>query len=142
MSTVEVCLIRHAESVSNAGGIWQGHGDSHLSERGLQQVDALAGAVSDEHFDIAVSSDLRRAFDTSKSLGRAIEADEAWREIDVGQWEGLTMQQVFEKFPEQVLALKNQCLRNIVNLHDGRLKNHFIFEWVMQVVQLHMLFSL
>lgn len=108
MSTLEVCLVRHAESVSNAGGVWQGHGDSPLSDRGQTQADALKRALADEKYDLVVSSDLSRAADTAQSASGPLELDRTWREIDVGDWEGMTMEQVVEQFPEQIAALKER----------------------------------
>lgn len=106
MSVLEICLVRHAQSVSNASGIWQGQGDSPLSDIGRRQVEALREALRDEQYHLAVSSDLSRAADTAKALGVQADHDSAWREIDVGAWEGLTMTQVVERFPEQIAALK------------------------------------
>ncbi|MFZ1865498.1 MAG: histidine phosphatase family protein [Polyangiales bacterium] len=106
MSMIEICLVRHAQSVSNASGVWQGQGDSPLSDEGRRQVDALRSALEQEHFQLVVSSDLSRAADTAKALGADIEHDAGWREIDVGAWEGLTMPEVVERFPEQIEALK------------------------------------
>jgi probable phosphoglycerate mutase len=106
MSVLEVCLIRHAQSESNAKGVWQGQGDSPLSEAGRRQVEALAGALAAERWDLILSSDLSRAADTAKASGNRIEHDRQWREIDVGDWEGLNMEQVVERFPEQIEALK------------------------------------
>ena len=106
MSTLEVCLVRHGQSVSNAAGDWQGQGDSPLSEIGRTQVEGLGLALAGEHYDLVLSSDLSRAADTAKASGVEVEHDRAWREIHVGDWEGLTMEQVVERFPEQIEALK------------------------------------
>ncbi len=106
MSMLEVCLVRHAQSVSNASGVWQGQGNSPLSEVGRAQVASLAGVLRSEPCDLVISSDLTRAADTAKAAGAEVEHDPAWREIDVGDWEGLTMEQVIERFPEQIEALK------------------------------------
>ncbi len=108
MSTLEVCLVRHAESVSNAKGVWQGHGDAPLSDLGQTQADALERVLADEHFDLVISSDLSRAADTAQAARKPIELDPAWREIDVGDWEGMTMEEVVERFPEQIAALKER----------------------------------
>ena len=108
MSTLEVCLVRHAESVSNAAAVWQGHGDSPLSDRGRTQADALKRALADEQYDLVISSDLSRAADTARSAGGPMELDPAWREIDVGDWEGMTMEEVVAQFPEQIAALKER----------------------------------
>ncbi|MDH3202442.1 MAG: histidine phosphatase family protein [Myxococcales bacterium] len=108
MMTLEVCLVRHAESVSNAKGVWQGHGDAALSDRGRTQTDALERALAEERYDFVISSDLRRAADTARAAGGRLELDPAWREIDVGDWEGMTMEEVVERFPEQIAALKER----------------------------------
>ena len=108
MSTVEVCLVRHAQSESNAAGVWQGQGDSPLSAMGRRQVEALAHHIAGEPFDLAISSDLSRAAETSRAIGMEVEQDRAWREIDVGDWEGLSMDQVMERFPEQIEALRQR----------------------------------
>jgi broad specificity phosphatase PhoE len=106
MSTLEVCLVRHGQSVSNARGVWQGHGDSPLSDDGRTQVDGLRRALRGQAYDLVISSDLSRAADTAKAAEVQVEHDRAWREIHVGDWEGLTMEQVVERFPEQIEALK------------------------------------
>ena len=65
-------------------------------------------AVDGRGYDLAIASDLSRAADTAKALGAPVEHDAAWREIDVGAWEGLTMEQVVERFPEQIAALRER----------------------------------
>jgi probable phosphoglycerate mutase len=106
MSMLELCLVRHAQSVSNASGVWQGHGDSPLSDTGRMQVQALHRALRREHYDLVLSSDLTRAADTAIATGAEVEHDRAWREIDVGNWEGLTMDEVLVRFPGEIEALK------------------------------------
>lgn len=108
MTAVEICLVRHGESVSNASGVWQGQGDSPLSDRGRAQAEALARALEGSHFDRVLSSDLRRASGTAGALGRPVQTDPRWRELDVGAWEGLTMEQVAERFPEQIVAMRER----------------------------------
>ena len=108
MSVLEVCFVRHAQSVSNAAGIWQGHGDSPLSETGRGQVADLRTALRGQAFDLAISSDLSRAADTAKALGVEVRHDHRWRAIDVGEWEGLSMEQVIERFPDQIAALRER----------------------------------
>ena len=80
MSVLEVCFVRHAQSVSNAAGVWQGHGDSHLSDLGRAQVEALRASISGGEYDLALSSDLSRAADTAKASGVEVEHDRAWRD--------------------------------------------------------------
>lgn len=99
-------LVRHGESVSNAVGRWQGQGDAELSDRGRRQATALAERLQAISFDRIVASDLQRAAETAAALGRPMTTDPQWREIDLGGWEGLTREEVAERFPEQVEALR------------------------------------
>ena len=98
MSEASLLLIRHAESSWNATGRWQGHGDPPLSDRGRAQADALARELARETIDVLVSSDLRRAAETAAILGRARglrpELNPRLRELDLGDWEGLTSEQI------------------------------------------------
>jgi probable phosphoglycerate mutase len=100
--TTRILVIRHGESEWNAVGRWQGHADPPLSDRGEQQARAAAdrlGAVG-----AIVASDLRRAATTavliSQGLGVGpVIVDERLRERDVGEWTGLTRQEIDEQFP-------------------------------------------
>jgi broad specificity phosphatase PhoE len=77
-----------------------------LSEVGRGQVDSLRRALHRERYDLVLSSDLSRAADTANAASAEVELDAAWREIDVGEWEGLTAAEVAQRFPEQIEALK------------------------------------
>jgi broad specificity phosphatase PhoE len=106
---MHVTFVRHGESISNAAGIWQGHSNSELSERGIAQAEALAARLAGSRFDRIVCSDLRRAAHTADIVGSALGMtalrDPAWREINLGRWEGLTRASVREQFPDEVAAL-------------------------------------
>ena len=108
MSFIEVTLVRHAQSQSNAEGIWQGHGDSALSDLGNRQVEDLSKTLGDQNFDLVLSSDLQRTQSTSRATGVDAELDAQWREINVGDWDGLTMEEVFKQFPDQLIALRDR----------------------------------
>lgn len=98
-------FIRHAESVSNAAERWQGQTDSPLSDRGREQARALAERLASRTFDRVVASDLTRAAETARALGRPVDVDPTWREIHLGRWEGLTRSEVAERFPDELEAL-------------------------------------
>src|SRR5690606_4646345 len=53
------------------------------------------------------SSDLSRALRTGQSLGVPVHQNPAFREIFLGQWEGLTREEVARRFPDEVRALKD-----------------------------------
>ncbi len=102
---MRVTFIRHAESQSNLDGRWQGQSNSPLSKGGRLQARALALRLAGQKFDLVLASDLDRTQETARALERPIELSPAWREIDVGSWEGLTHGQVATRFPEQIAAL-------------------------------------
>jgi len=91
-------LIRHAESTWNSERRWQGWGDPPLSERGLEQAQALARALAGEEIDALFTSDLLRAIQTAeplaRALGRQASPDRALRELDIGAWTGLTREEI------------------------------------------------
>lgn len=49
-----------------------------------------------------MSSDLSRAYDTARAIRGElpVERDVRWREFAFGAWEGLTWEQILERFPE------------------------------------------
>lgn len=98
--SIEITFIRHGETTGNLANTWQSHGDSPLSERGQRQVDAAAKRLAHDGFDLVVSSDLGRAATTARLLGHQPELDPIWREADVGAWEGLTTEEIAERFPD------------------------------------------
>lgn len=68
---------------------------------GRAQAQALAALLRDEPFDYAVSSDLSRAYDTARSIcgDRPVHRDRRWREFAFGKWEGLTWNEIVERWP-------------------------------------------
>lgn len=100
-------LIRHAETSHNASGIYQGQTDSALSELGHDQARLLAQRLAEEELtlDQLYSSVSGRALQTSEYIsqitGKAIIENEGLQEINLGNWEGLTWNQICDKFPQE-----------------------------------------
>lgn len=95
-SPVPYILLRHAETESNARGIWHGATDEPISPMAVEETRNAAmrlRLVSDPRFMRIVSSDLRRAVQTAEtikeSLGLStISLDPLLRERDMGEWAG------------------------------------------------------
>jgi probable phosphoglycerate mutase len=106
-------LIRHGETEWNAGGRWQGHADIPLNDAGREQARRLAARLRREgvRFDAIYSSDLLRAWETAAIVGEALgtppAALPALREIDVGAWSGLTVQEVAARDGELLARLES-----------------------------------
>lgn len=104
---MEITVVRHGESESNAAGLWQGQGDSPLSPTGRDQSKALAERLSRRSYDLVLSSDLRRAADTADYLGLKVETLAEWRELDVGRWEGKSRQEVEAEDPDALAVVRS-----------------------------------
>lgn len=112
MSAARVVLVRHAESVWNAAGRWQGQTGPGLSVLGRRQADVTAAFIASTERDVRVvfSSDLSRvtetAAPTARMLGLEPQLDKRLREIDVGWWSGLTDAQITERDPATMQAMR------------------------------------
>ncbi|MEW6173039.1 MAG: alpha-ribazole phosphatase [Bacillota bacterium] len=99
-----IYLIRHGETIWNHALRYQGHADIALNERGILQAEALARRLEVERFAAFFSSDLCRALDTARIIARphggGVKTLPALREIDFGEWEGLTRDEIKAGFPE------------------------------------------
>ncbi len=89
-------LIRHGETFWNRMGRWQGHAAVPLNEEGMHQARLLADYLLPQSNQITAiyASDLKRASDTAQALAdrlkKPLHHDARLREIDVGEWQGLT----------------------------------------------------
>lgn len=102
---MEITFLRHGESTGNASGIIQGTDSSPLSERGRSQAVAVGERLSTTRFDLVVSSDMERAVQTAEALDVPFSIDARWREMDVGEWDGLTGEEIAARFTGELAAL-------------------------------------
>ena len=103
-------LIRHGE-VEGAAGTLLGRTDRPLSERGVSQAHHLAGELSTEQLTAVYSSDLQRASMTAEIIAAPhqlqVEPNSAWREIDMGEWEGRSLAALHEETPALLTQVYN-----------------------------------
>jgi probable phosphoglycerate mutase len=98
--TTRIGLIRHGETAWNITGRWQGHAPVPLNDEGRLQAQLLAEHLAPLADQVAAicSSDLSRAAATAAAIGAAImkppQLDPRLREIDLGDWQGLTREDV------------------------------------------------
>lgn len=99
---MELWLVRHGESTWNRDRRFQGDRDAELSPRGREQAQALAAALAGQGLGALYASPLARARDTAAACGQAlglpITTVEDLREIGLGDWEGLTVDTVVERY--------------------------------------------
>ena len=98
-------IIRHGETEWNSQGRIQGHTDIPLSEAGRQQAQYTAERLKNVNFDIAYSSDLSRTSETAQIIlgKRNIEVNTltSLREYNKGVFEGLTVEEYSQRYPDQ-----------------------------------------
>ncbi|MCX7923282.1 MAG: histidine phosphatase family protein [Clostridia bacterium] len=94
-------LVRHGETQWNKENRCQGCIDIELNKDGLKQAKAIAQKLVQENIDIIHSSELKRAYCTAdiiaESLGLGVIRSKALNEINFGDWEGLTFEEMKNK---------------------------------------------
>ena len=96
-------LVRHGQSTWNQEHRIQGQLDPPLSELGRRQAALLGARLAARRFAGLYASHLKRAFETAEVVGAAIHAKpepkSSLREVFLGEWEGLTTEQIAERYP-------------------------------------------
>lgn len=100
-----VLVVRHGETDWNLHGRMQGWAPVPLNGTGREQADAVGRYLAREYdIDRVVSSDLHRTRETTERVTAHVDApvayDRAWRERHIGVYQGLTYEDVVERFPE------------------------------------------
>lgn len=110
-------IVRHAESDYNLQNRIQGHHDSGLTRRGQAQARALARRLSEYKIARVYSSDLGRATSTTAAVLKYLKApltlDPKLREIHLGDWEGMTPDEVdnlYDKGYQKWLKKPSSCV--------------------------------
>lgn len=97
----DVLIIRHAET--DMAGTFCGQSDPPVNTAGHRQIQNLIASLHTERFQTIFTSDLQRSATTARALADSLTIPTiirpALREIDFGQWEGLTWQQIEERDP-------------------------------------------
>jgi probable phosphoglycerate mutase len=124
-----LALVRHGESAWIAEGRFQGRGDPPLSDVGLRQAAAVGARLAEpanmpsvpvpDYPPLAIwNSPLLRAAQTAQTIHEAREADAPLRPLDSlmelgqGEWEGLTHDEVRERWPDELAAWRDDPLHN------------------------------
>jgi probable phosphoglycerate mutase len=105
MTTLRVFLLRHGEIAVGPERRFVGRRDLPLTETGVRQARMWGEILRATHFASVYSSDLTRCVDTAKIIaerrGLPIERLLELREICLGEWEGLTVEEVRNRFPTE-----------------------------------------
>lgn len=103
-----ILVWRHGRTNWNADGRYQGQADPPLDLVGQEQSRQAAIQLADDPAELILTSDLLRAAATAEALaeitGRPVKVEPRLREVDVGCWQGLTRDEVAQRYPEQFAA--------------------------------------
>ena len=140
-----VYLMRHGEVPNSEEKRYNGHIDIDITENGREQMRRLAGMLAGKNIVAVYCSDLIRSSKgaeiISQSLDLAYTPLRELRERSLGKWEGLTAEEIKERFPGEYIAWRadllnyrppdGECLldvrerllpvyKKLVALHPGR----------------------
>ena len=100
-----IYLIRHGETVLTPLKKFSGDGplNPELTETGLAQAEKVAAAVAQLNPEVIIASPLKRTTQTAEAISRAtglpITIEDTWIECSFGIWDGLSIDEVKEKYP-------------------------------------------
>ena len=97
----EIYLIRHGETEWSVSGRHTGVTDIPLTERGREEARLLRQELVAAHFQLVLTSPLRRARETCElaGLGDRVQIDPDLMEWNYGDYEGLTSEQIHADRP-------------------------------------------
>jgi broad specificity phosphatase PhoE len=113
MST-RVYLMRHGEVANGGEKRYNGHIDVDITDTGVEQMHRLAGLLADKPITAVYSSDLIRSVKGADIIAKRLDISSTplrqLRERSVGVWEGLTVDEIRERFPEEFLLWRADLL--------------------------------
>jgi len=126
MSTTLI-LIRHGETPHNRDKRYQGHRDTSLTRAGKRQTREIALRLRDKPLDAIYSSDLKRTRYMAEVINSyhslKINILPELREIDFGDWEGKTYNEIqrewkgllnaWERKPSQIKIPRGESIKDL-----------------------------
>lgn len=103
---MKLILVRHGETQWNRENRVVGFADIGLNDEGRKQVKKLALALKEERVDAIYASPLSRAWETAQEVARyhdeEVKADDAFKEMDAGELDGLTYEDMRDRYGELI----------------------------------------
>ncbi|MEJ8554104.1 histidine phosphatase family protein [Tepidibacter sp. Z1-5] len=130
---IKFIFIRHGLTLDNESMKLSGFIDSELSDKGKKQAKQTSIRLKDEKIDFIYSSPLKRAIDTAKEISQINNVDinilDELKEMNFGDFEGLTFKDIESNYKEEYERLKNKSFEynfpngeNMIGFH-GRISN-------------------
>jgi len=134
-----VILVRHGETVWNSLGKYQGQQDIPLSAVGINQGNRLADFFQNWTINAVYSSDLQRAYDTAALIASrhnlTVHVDQRLREYAMGEWEGLTREQVMAKYRDIYNRRTNDINVRPPGGESGAEVKTRVLQWLHEIIE-------
>lgn len=112
--TTRVYLMRHGEVLNGNERRYNGHIDIDITQNGVEQMRRLADMLAGKNISAIYSSDLIRSIKGAEiianSIGIPFTPLRELRERSVGAWEGLTAEEIKDRFPDEYIAWRADLL--------------------------------
>lgn len=105
-----IYLIRHGETPLTPARRFSGSGGSNpgLTDKGREQARAVGAVLASRKPEVLLVSPMQRTRDTAEEISKLVNLqpvfDEDWIEASFGHWDGLTPDEVEEKYPDEFKA--------------------------------------
>ncbi len=104
MDECTLYIVRHGEILSNKEDIYAGASDEELTPLGVESADNFGKEAASWDIEAIYSSPIRRAVQTAEiingHIGKELLIEDGLKEIKMGPWEGLRIEEVARRFPE------------------------------------------
>lgn len=114
---MRLILVRHGETDWNVTLQYQGQARVPLNERGRKQARLTAQRLHGSGATTLYGSDVVRAWETASIIGETLKLHAIpmteLREIDVGQWEGLTPEELYRRYPDHMREYQRDPARTV-----------------------------
>ncbi|MFC2012355.1 histidine phosphatase family protein [Chloroflexota bacterium] len=121
-------LVRHGSTEFNDALRFAGVSDIELNTEGIRQAEKLRDRLAKEKIDVIYCSELKRALATARIISPNHQTETVvcpeLRECNYGEAEGLTIEEIRQRFPEIASAMSENSLE--IDFPGGESFNSFI----------------
>jgi len=125
-------FLRHGEIESNLKKVYAGWNEEGLTPLGIRQATEAGYKLLNLGIEAIYCSPLRRTVETANIIGRIIGkkpiCEDSFKELRLGIWEGMSEEEIAERFPEQWRIWNTKPAELIL---EGRETLHELLERVL-----------
>ncbi len=112
MKRTRVFIVRHGAAGGVRPGAFIGQIDPPLSDEGAARMETVAISLARVPVKKVYSSPLARCLESARIVGRRLGlapiVHEGLKEVSLGEWEGLTLTEIAERFPEEAGRMRRE----------------------------------